>query len=100
VGTSRASNSTVRTSSAAPLISAALYESDRSYVESLILRFLRHENPWIRGTSSMAAGHVARIHRALDTGKIVPLIEALLEDPGNRGRAQDALEDISWFLKD
>lgn len=81
------------------LISAALHDADRAYVEALIVKFLQHPDPWVRGVSAIAAGHVARIHHALATTIIVPLIEALLADSQTRGKAQDALEDIRTFLR-
>jgi hypothetical protein len=83
---------------ATALTSAALQESDRAYVEGLIVQFLQHHDPWVRGVAALAAGHVARIHRALSRKEIVPLIEALLKDPQTNGKAQDALDDIGIFL--
>jgi hypothetical protein len=83
---------------ATALASAALYESDRAYVEGLIVKFLQHQEPWVRGVAAIAAGHVARMHHALSREKIVPLIETLLEDPQTSGKAQDALDDIEIFL--
>jgi hypothetical protein len=82
------------------LMSAALYESDRAYVEGLVVNFLQHQDPWVRGVAAIAAGHVARIYHALSTEEIVPLIEALLEDPQTSGKAQDALDDIGTFVPD
>jgi hypothetical protein len=83
---------------ATAITSVALYDADRPYVEALIIRFLQDREPWVRGVSAIAAGHVARIHRALSAKQIVPLIEALLDDPRTRGQAQDALDDIKIFL--
>jgi hypothetical protein len=83
---------------ATALTSAALHESDRAYVEGLIVKFLQHQEPWVRGVAALAAGHVARIHHALSREEIVPLIKTLLEDPRTSGKAQDALDDIRIFL--
>lgn len=83
---------------ATALRSAALYDADRAYVEDLIVRLIRHRELWVRGVSASAAGHAARIHRTLSTDKIVPLIEALLENPQTRGKVEDALDDIQTFL--
>ena len=80
------------------LTNAALYESDRGYVEGLIMRFLQHPELWVRGVAAIVAGHVARIHHALSKDEIVPLIETLLEDPRTSDKAQDALDDIETFL--
>ena len=81
---------------ATALVSAALHEPDRAYVESLIIRFIRHSDPWVRGVSATAAGHIARIHGQLST-EIVPLVENLLKDERTYGKAQDALDDIRMF---
>jgi HEAT repeat protein len=82
------------------LIAAALHETDRLYVESLIIKFLSHADAYVRGIAALAAGHVARIHGALTVDRIVPLVERLLNDPEpqTRGTAEDALEDIRRFL--
>jgi len=77
------------------LISAAFHDPDRLYVESLI-RFLRHQDPWVRGTASIAAGHVGRNHRAIQSQR-VQLIQPVLNDAKTRGNAEDALEDIRQF---
>ena len=81
------------------LIAAALHEADRLYVESMIVTFLKHADPYVRGIAALAAGHVTRIHGALTVDPIVPLIEGLLNDPEpqTRGTAEDALDDIRRF---
>ena len=79
------------------LISAALNDPDREWVETLIVRFIEHEDPWVRGVAALAAGHIARLHGALDA-RIAPLVEKLLEDPETSGKARDALDDIEMFL--
>jgi hypothetical protein len=81
------------------LISAALHEPDRVFVEGLIVRFLKHGSPWVKGVAAISAGHLARVHSELDIDLIEPLIRALLSDPDNCGKAQDALDDIAMFLK-
>jgi len=83
---------------ATAIIAAALHDPDRFYVESLIVRFLNHEDRWVRGAAAIAAGHVTRIHRELTRDPIVPMLKRLLDDPPIDGKAQDALEDIEMFL--
>ena len=80
------------------IIAAALHDRDQPYVESLIVRFLQHNDPDVRRAAALAAGHVARIHRALSVDRLVPLLERLLSDPQVGGTAQDALDDIRMFL--
>jgi hypothetical protein len=79
------------------LISAALNDPNREWVETIIIQFIAHEDPWLRGVSALAAGHIARLHGDLDA-RILPLIEKLLEDPETSGKARDALDDIEMFL--
>ena len=88
------SGDTNRISSA--LTSAALHDPDRAFVESLVVEFVRHDDPWVRGVAATAAGHVARIHRQLSS-EVVTLIENLLTDERTSGKAQDALDDIAMF---
>ena len=79
------------------LISAGLYEPDRPWVESLVVRMIQNEDPMIRAAAALAAAHVARLHKAISKD-IPPLIERLLDDPLTRGKALDALDDIRIFV--
>jgi hypothetical protein len=78
---------------------AALHHPDRAFVEFLIVRWIRHSDPWVRGVAALCAGHTARRHRQLSR-EFVPLIEGLLTDPQTSGNAQDALDDIRQFVAD
>lgn len=79
------------------LISAALNDPDRQWVETLIVRFIANDDAWVRGVAALAAGHIARLHGDIDA-RIAPLVEKLLEDPETSGKARDALDDIETFL--
>jgi hypothetical protein len=79
------------------LMSAALNDPDRKWIETLIVRFIAHQDPWVRGVAALAAGHTARRHRQLDAS-IPPLVAELLENPETSGKAEDALDDIEVFL--
>lgn len=80
------------------LISAALNDPDRPYVERQIERFLCHEHPWVRGAAACAAGHLVRVHGTLSSDRLVPLISALLSNPQTSTKAQDSLDEIETFL--
>ena len=80
------------------LVGLALHERDRAWVEDVLAVHLQSGDPWIRGVAATCAGHVARVHRALDTFRLVPLIEALASDLSTIGRMEDALEDIEMFV--
>ncbi|HKY20358.1 MAG TPA: hypothetical protein VJM31_03990, partial [Vicinamibacterales bacterium] len=72
------------------LAAAALHDGDRVFVESLILSFLDHTDPLVRGVAAVSAGHVARIHRSLSVDQIVPKIEGLKMDSRTSGQAEEA----------
>jgi HEAT repeat protein len=82
------------------LLAAALHDSDRRFLEDQIVRFVQHADPWVRSAAATAAGHVARLHGAIDVERVVPLIEQLLTHPETLGKAEDALEDIYGSLAD
>jgi hypothetical protein len=91
------SGDTTRVSRA--LISVSLHDPDRIWIEGLLKHFLQHEDPGVRGVAATGVAHVARLHRELDTAGIVPLLEALKNDPTTIGQAQDALDDIEMFIR-
>ena len=82
------------------LVSVAMFESDRPWAQSQLLKFARHEDPFVRGVAATSLGHLARIHGAIDEEQVVPVVRELLHDsdPETRGKAQDALSDFSTFL--
>lgn len=80
------------------LVRVAIHDSDRAFVEDTLAVHLESPDAWIRGVAATCAGHVARIHRALDTARLVPLIERLGADARTRERMEDALEDIEMFI--
>lgn len=82
------------------LAAAALHDRDRVFVETLILQFLDHTDPLVRGVAAVSAGHVARIHRSLSVDQIVPKIERLKMDSRTSGQAEEALDDIRMFVSD
>ena len=82
------------------LVRIALFDPDRSWIEDNLARFLRDEDPWIRGVAATCVGHVARIHQALDMERLLPLVISLLDDPATAGKAQDALDDIGVYIRD
>jgi hypothetical protein len=94
----RALNSGDTRSLSRALVSAALHDPDRAWIEGLLKRFLAHDDPWVRGIAATCVAHVARLHRALDVATIVPLLERLKSDPSTIGKAQDALDDIEMFV--
>jgi hypothetical protein len=80
------------------LVSASVHDPDRAWIETLLERFLVHDDPWVRGIAATCVAHVVRRRRALDMSAIVPLLEKLKSDPATSGKAQDALDDIEVFV--
>jgi hypothetical protein len=80
------------------LVRLALFDRDRVWLEAILERFLKDQDPWIRGVAATCVGHVARIHRAMDLTRLLPLVRELLDDPATAGKAQDALDDVGVYL--
>jgi len=81
------------------VLSAALYNDDRTFAEGICLRLARHADPMVRGNSILGFGHLARGFRRLsDSAKAV--IEAGLKDPSEyvRGQSWAAADDVEHFL--
>lgn len=80
------------------LVRLALNDPDRGWLEGIVAAHLESSDPPVRATAALCAGHIARLHRALDTARLVPLIRRLGADPRTRGRMEDALSDIEIFV--
>jgi len=78
----------------------SLHEPDRQYVEDVLAVALQSPDAWVRGVAATCVGHVARIHRALDTARLVPLVRRLAANASTAGRSEDAIGDIAMFVRD
>jgi hypothetical protein len=83
--------------SAATLIRVALHESDRGWAERLFLNALNDSRSEVRAAAVTGLGHLARIHREIDSAALDAL-RALRDDPVLGGLAEDALDDVSTFV--
>jgi len=81
------------------LLCAALYDPDWKWVQATCLRFLDHPEKWVRWNAATGLGHIARIHRQLDTDIVLPRLMALKADPSISSNVEDALADINWYLR-
>jgi hypothetical protein len=79
------------------LISAALYEDDRVWVEEWIIKLSRHQDVGVRGTSAVALGHVARLHGEISPSALAA-IRTLLDDERTVGAATNAISDVRIFV--
>lgn len=82
------------------VLSAVLYDEDALWAENVCARLANHPNANVRGNAIEGLGQIARIHRKLDPC-VKPLIERALcdEDSWVRGKAHDAADDVTHFLK-
>jgi hypothetical protein len=80
------------------LVQLALHDPERAWLEGLLVRFMSHDDSWIRGVAALCVGHVARLHRSVDRAVVGPALERLLRDPETAGRAEDALDDIEAYV--
>jgi hypothetical protein len=75
------------------------YHSDWRWVQDWCLKFLDHSNLDVRGLATTCLADLALLHKALDTGKVVPRLQQLLDDPEVQDRAEAALKDINLVLE-
>ncbi len=72
----------------------------RVWAENVCLRLSGHPDPNVRGNVLEGFGHLARIFRWLNKRVVLPLVVSRLKDADEwvRGKAEDAADDIEWFL--
>src|SRR5262249_59921606 len=80
------------------LVRLALHDPDLGWVQSLCIELTWRSTVEVQSTAILCLGHLARIHRALDLEKVVPLLIELRKDPLLSGRVDDAMDDIEIFL--
>ena len=81
-------------------LSTALFE-DVHFAEPLVMTASTHASPIVRGTAMICVGHLARLHKNVESSRRV--LEVLRrgladEDPSVRGKADDALGDVGQFV--
>ena len=83
------------------VLSAALYSDDPAWSEGVCVRLSGHKYFNVRGNAILGFGHIARLHAKLTERKVKPLIEAAFKDKSQyvRGQANDAADDVEYFLK-
>jgi hypothetical protein len=81
------------------LLSAAYYDPEWKWVQGQCLAFTHHSDQNVRWVAATCLGHLARIHRQLDLELVLPRLTEMRTDPTVKAGADDALEDISFFLK-
>jgi hypothetical protein len=80
-------------------LSAALHDPDAAWVTDRALRLVNSPDFGVRAAAVTALGHLARIHRAIDEERVVPVLRRLSNEPEIAGRVEDALDDIAVFVR-
>lgn len=80
------------------LVRLSLHDPERAYVGEILAAHLKSHDAWVRRVAATCVGHVARIHRSLDSARFVPLLEKLRTDERTVGSMNDALEDIDAYV--
>lgn len=82
------------------ILSASLYDEDADWATELCVGYFNHPVRDVQAAALVGISHIVRIHRALDTRKVLPLLFALKDDPSVIGRVEDVEADIELFLGD
>jgi hypothetical protein len=80
------------------LVGLASHDPDWRWVQGQCLRFASAADPQVAPVALVCLGHLARLHRQLDAGAVMPVVEASLADPLLAGSAQDAMDDFQVYL--
>jgi hypothetical protein len=81
------------------LVGAAFHHSDRQAVQGLCLRLVDGEDRALAAVAAICLGHLARVHRQLDTGTVRAALDRQRGDPLVGPRAEDALDDLDTYLR-
>jgi hypothetical protein len=80
------------------LLSAASYDDDWRWAQATCLHFLDHPAKNVRWNAVTGLGYIARVHRQLEMGVVIPRLMALRQDPEVASNVEDALDDIKRFM--
>ncbi|WP_437926231.1 hypothetical protein WMF37_45565 [Sorangium sp. So ce291] len=80
------------------LIALALHEPDRVWVEERCLECTTHPQMAVRAIAATALGHLARLHKTLDLGRVLPRLQALTTQASTAEYARAAIDDIRTYV--
>jgi hypothetical protein len=81
------------------LLSAAYYDPDWKWVQANCITLSHHPVHQVRQIAATCLSHLARIHRQLDLELVLQRLAELKDDPQAKASAEDALDDIRFYLK-
>ncbi|WP_431728068.1 hypothetical protein [Verrucosispora sp. TAA-831] len=81
------------------MVGTALYsDGDWEELQELHLQLLRHDDRQVSALAATCLGHLARVYRQLDEGRVVAALHRARSVPHISATAANALEDIEVFL--
>ncbi len=82
-------------------LSAALESGNGPWAEEITYRLIDHTDSIVRGNACLSLGHIARVFGALDRKRAIETLKKALSDDDDfvRRHAQDAIDEVKWFLK-
>ncbi|WP_326550123.1 hypothetical protein [Micromonospora sp. NBC_01813] len=81
------------------MVGATLYgDGDWRELQELHLQLLAHDDDQVSALAATCLGHLARVYRQMDEGRVVAALRRARSIPHISGRAANALEDIEVFL--
>jgi hypothetical protein len=80
------------------LLSGALHDSDRGWIEAACIAALSSSNLQIQSAGVTGLVHIARVHRALDLDKVTAEFARVRERPELTGHVDYSLVEIRFFL--
>jgi hypothetical protein len=83
---------------ATALVGAALHHEQWREVQALCLELLEGADRSLAAVAATCLGHLARIHGELDTDTVLPALRRHRDDETVGPHAEDALDDIDWYL--
>ena len=81
------------------LVWITYYHDDWQWVQDWCLQFLDHRNPDVQALAVNCLADLAQLHKTLDTNKVVPRLQQLMNDPEVQNSAEEAMRDINSVLR-
>jgi hypothetical protein len=82
---------------ASALYSASRYNDDWEWVQHQCLRFLTHASAEVRWAAATCLGDLAFFRRPLDSGLVIPALQAAVSDPLIADPAKFSLSMVKQF---
>ncbi len=81
------------------LLRLSHFPIEYNQTERACLTYLDSKDFNVRRIAVLALGHLARTCGFIDKGKIIPILNAMSQDPTISGTVEDALDDLEIFAR-